>query len=58
MGKQRKEPEKVTIEHIQEFWNHNINPITGLKVFKNELTISEKEENRFRRTMRDKFNKE
>lgn len=50
----------VTEEQLSKFWNHRINPITGHKLSRGQLTNSDfnKDESKFIRVMKSKFNKE
>lgn len=56
----RKLSEGVTNEHLKEFWKHRINPITGHRISRGQLTNSDfnRDESKFIRQSKLKFNKE
>ncbi len=60
--KKETEPRKTylptTRKHLDEFWNHRINPITGFQLLKSDLSSGAKKEAEFERRTKEKFNKE
>lgn len=49
----------ATLEQLQQFWNHRINPITGFILTKGELgDQTHRNESKVQNKSREKFNKE